>query len=125
MLETIDSSPHLEAQLETIVRREPEWDSRYEDVTTPTGHTVRAYTGSTYLYRWAYTAPALHRAGGDRWNSWYTAAQRALRKGQHVHGSARGSWDPVGPYSTSAGRAFATALGGLILPEPCRFPAAE
>ena len=65
-LGTRPPSAHREIQFEAILRRRPEWDIGYRDLPAPDGRTVRAYVGSTYFYRWYYTAVALHQHGGQR-----------------------------------------------------------
>lgn len=46
----------------------------------------------------------------------------ARKKGRIHVATARGSWDPLGQYSSSAGRVFITGICTLMLQTPCRYP---
>jgi hypothetical protein len=69
-----------------------------------------------------YTTLALHEQGGARWSKWFGGLEKALRAGQRADGAAAGSWDPLGTYSSSAGRVFITGLCALMLQTPYRYP---
>ena len=59
------------------------------------------------------------------WEKWRKQVGAALLKGQRKDGSFRGSWDPLGNYSSSAGRVFITGLCTLMLQAPYRYPRAR
>ncbi|MEM9379367.1 MAG: hypothetical protein AAGB93_05395 [Planctomycetota bacterium] len=67
------------------------------------------------MYYWYYGSLAMRRMGGKYLRTWQAALAPALLDSQRTDGSARGSWDPVGPWGHAGGRVYATALGLLAL----------
>ncbi|MEW6073958.1 MAG: hypothetical protein AB1726_15360 [Planctomycetota bacterium] len=49
--------------------------------------------------------------------AWNEALRRAVLGAQRAEGSARGSWDPVGPWGWAGGRVYSTAMMALSLAE--------
>ncbi|MBN2491574.1 MAG: hypothetical protein JXQ29_12060 [Planctomycetes bacterium] len=115
-------APLLDAQVKAISDRPPRWSISFKVVKASDGREVRAQIGNLYPYQWYYTTLALACHGGASWSGWFEALQAALAKGQRRDGSARGSWDPLGQYSSSAGRVFITGICVLMLEAPCRYP---
>ena len=115
-----DHIPHRAKQVASIGVRKPVWKLSYKDVKTPDGRTVRAQIGNLYPYLWSYTTTALFAEGGAAWSKWFGGLKNALAKGQRKDGAAKGSWDPLGTYSNSAGRVFITGLCALMLQTPYR-----
>jgi hypothetical protein len=115
-------APELGAQVEAVSNRPPRWTIKFKVVEAPDGRKVEAQIGNLYPYQWYYTTLALSHHGGAVWTRWFTTLQAALVKGQRRTGSARGSWDPLGQYSSSAGRVFVTAICVLMLEAPFRYP---
>jgi len=119
----LEDSRHLGKQVSAIQAQSPDWTYAEKEVKTRDGRVVKAQVGSLYPIRWYHATVAFAQRGGGTWSRWGPALRRALLSGQRQDGAARGSWDPLGPYSTSAGRAFVTALGALMLLAPLRVPA--
>jgi hypothetical protein len=121
MLDRLDGMPRRDLQVACVGKQRPRWKLEVRKVKTPDGRTVEAQVGDLYPYAWYLTTVGLERLGGAAWRSWWRKVRRALIDGQVTEGHARGSWDPLGPYSTSGGRVFVTALGALVLQAPSRF----
>jgi len=72
--------------------------------------------GNVNFYYWYYGTLALFQMGGDWWKAWNASLRDMLverqRKGEP---KIDGSWDPVGAWCGSGGRAYATAMGALCL----------
>lgn len=117
-LDRLDGAPRLGRQLAVLSRQKPRWKLEFREVKTPDGRTIRAQVGDLYPYAWYLTTLALEHRGGRAWTTWRGRLRRALLDGQAKEGHARGSWEPLGPYSTSGGRVFVTALGALMLRNP-------
>lgn len=117
---TLEKTRLLGKQLAAI-HEKPVWKISFKEVKA-NGRTVRAQIGNLYPYRWYYTTLACFERGGSTWSRWYGPLRAALRKGQRREGACAGSWDPLGTYSSSAGRAFITALCALMLQAPYRYP---
>lgn len=100
--------------------KKPKWKLSFEEVKTRDGRTVRAQIGNLYPWAWYLASSALHRRSAS--SGWLKGLASALRAGQVKEGHAQGSWDPLGPYSLSGGRAFTTALGALMLQASHRYP---
>ena len=68
------------------------------------------------FYYWYYGTLAMFRMGGEHWKAWNASLRDMLverqRKGEPI---IDGSWDPVGPWCGSGGRAYATAMSALCL----------
>ncbi|MFT7484944.1 MAG: hypothetical protein ACI9F9_000790 [Candidatus Paceibacteria bacterium] len=67
------------------------------------------------LYYWYYGSYAMYQMGGKHWKAWNKAMKKALVDSQERSGSAKGSWDPNGPWGHVGGRVYSTALGVLCL----------
>ena len=67
------------------------------------------------LYYWYYGSYAMFQMGGAHWQRWNRAMKKAVLESQRTDGSARGSWDPIGPWGHAGGRVYSTALGVLCL----------
>ncbi len=107
------------------IQQKPVWKIEFKEVKTRDGRKVRAQIGNLYPYQWYYTTVALFERGGTSWSTWFGGLKKALLKGQRKDGSCAGSWDPLGNYSTSAGRVFVTGLCTLMLQTPYRYPRAR
>jgi hypothetical protein len=117
---TLTKTAHLGKQVGAVLEK-PVWKIEFKEVKTKTGKKVRAQIGNLYPYQWYYTTLALFERGGGSWSTWFGGLKKALLKGQRKDGSFRGSWDPLGNYSTSAGRVFVTGLCTLMLQAPYRY----
>lgn len=120
LLGTLAKTAHLGKQVGAI-REKPVWKIHFKEVKTKSGKKVRAQIGNLYPYQWYYTTMALFERGGATWTGWFGGLKSALLKGQRRDGSFKGSWDPLGNYSTSAGRVFITGLCTLMLQTPYRY----
>jgi len=118
----LEEAPLLSRQVAAVAKRKPQWKIGFKTVKTRDGREVRAQIGNLYPYQWYYTTLALRQRGGAVWLKWIRGLRTALLEGQRKDGSARGSWDPVGQYSSSAGRVFVTGICVLMLEAPYRFP---
>ena len=87
---------HADLMLKTL----PEWD--------PDGLT-------NDVYYWYYGSYAMYQMGGRHWKAWNKAMKKAVLDSQQKAGSARGSWDPIGPWGHSGGRVYSTASCVLCL----------
>jgi len=119
----LDEAPLLSRQVQAISDRKPKWKIAFKTVKTKDGREVRAQVGNLYPYQWYYTTLALSRHRDAVWSKWFRGLRGALLEGQRKDGAARGSWDPLGQYSSSAGRVFITGICVLMLEAPYRFPA--
>ena len=106
------------------IKEKPVWKIEFKEIDVK-GRKVRAQIGNLYPYQWYYTTMALFERGGGSWRSWFGGLKKALLKGQRKDGPCAGSWDPLGNYSSSAGRVFVTGLCTLMLQAPYRYPRAE
>jgi len=116
------SQTKLLAKQIAAIRQRPVWRIEFEEVKTKDGRTVRAQIGNLYPYQWYYATGALYERGGGAWSAWFGALKKALVSRQRRDGAFAGSWDPLGNYSSSAGRVFVTGLCTLMLMTPCRYP---
>ena len=74
--------------------------------------------GSIDMYYWYQGAVALYIIGGQGWDQWSRALDRAVIATQRRDGdvcSFLGSWDPIGPWGDRGGRVYSTALMVLTL----------
>ncbi len=117
---TLAKAAHLGKQIGAI-QQKPVWKIQFKEVKTKSGKKVRAQIGNLYPYQWYYTTLALFERGGGTWSTWFGGLKQALLKGQRKDGSFKGSWDPLGNYSSSAGRVFVTGLCTLMLQAPYRY----
>lgn len=67
------------------------------------------------MYYWYYGTLAMYQVGGDRWNKWNGAMQKAIIDHQEKEGVAKGSWEPIGAWGEEGGRVYATALLTMCL----------
>jgi hypothetical protein len=117
----LEKAPGLGKQIAAI-QQKPVWKLEFKQVKTRDGRKVRAQIGNLYPYLWYYTTMAMYERGGSSWSTWFGGLKKALLEGQRKDGSAAGSWDPKGQYSSSAGRVFVTGLCALMLQTPYRYP---
>lgn len=92
--------PVMGQHADLIVSALPEWD--------PEGR-------GCDMYHWYYGSYAMFQMGGDHWRRWRQAMEPAVIESQRKDGSARGSWDPVGPWGQPGGRVYSTATMALCL----------
>ncbi len=118
----LEGTSHLARQIRAISDRKPVWKIEFKTVKAGDGRKVRAQIGNLYPYQWYYTTLTLFHHGGKPASTWFAGLRSALLKGQHTRGPARGSWDPKGQYSSSAGRVFVTGICTLMLQVPYRYP---
>jgi hypothetical protein len=69
----------------------------------------------TDLYYWYYGTMCTYQQGGDVWKRWNEAMRKTFVENQRKDGDEKGSWDPVGDYSSEWGRVGQTALCCLCL----------
>ena len=119
-LGVLGATPELKRRISAATGRKPRWKLSFEEVKTRDGRTVEAQVGNLYPWAWYLASCALGRRSTS--SAWSQGLAAALRAGQVQAGHAAGSWDPLGPYSLSGGRAFTTALGALMLQEAHRYP---
>jgi hypothetical protein len=124
-LGALGSAPVLDRQLAAAAEHKPAWKIGEKQVKRPDGTVVTAQVGWLYPYLWHYATLALFQRGGPGWTAWFSALKGALLKGQRKDGHAAGSWDPLGTYSDSGGRAYVTGLCVLMLEAPYRYPRAR
>lgn len=67
------------------------------------------------MYYWYYGTLALSRADSQHWKPWRAALREAVTGSQRTEGSAKGSWDPRGPWGYVGGRVYATAMMTMCL----------
>ena len=120
LLGVLPQAPHLGKQVGAL-REKPVWKIEMKEVETRDGRKVRAQVGNLYPYRWYWTTVAFFERGGSTWATWFGGLAAALLAGQRTDGAFAGSWDPLGSYSTSAGRVFVTGLCALMLQAPYRY----
>ena len=119
-LGVLGDTPGLKRRIAGATGKKPKWKLEFKEVKTRDGRTVKAQVGNLYPWAWYLASCALQRRSAS--SGWLKGLASALRAGQVKEGHAKGSWDPLGPYSLSGGRAFTTALGALMLQEGHRYP---
>ena len=119
-LGVLGQTPDLKRRITAATGKKPKWKLSFKEVKTHDGRMVKAQVGNLYPWAWYLASSALHRRSAS--SAWLKGLASALRGGQVKEGHAQGSWDPLGPYSLSGGRAFTTALGALMLQEVHRYP---
>ncbi|MFT7484943.1 MAG: hypothetical protein ACI9F9_000789 [Candidatus Paceibacteria bacterium] len=93
--------PVMVKHADLMLKMLPEWDD--EDGLT------------NDLYYWYYGSYAMYQMGGRHWKAWNKAMKTAVVDSQERTGSAKGSWDPNGPWGHVGGRVYSTALCVLCL----------
>ncbi|MCK6481092.1 MAG: terpene cyclase/mutase family protein, partial [Planctomycetes bacterium] len=92
------------------------------------GKTLPAWSddGGIDFYYWYFGTLASFQVGGDAWTKWNGAVEAALLPHQRGEGDgcARGSFDPVDPWSPEGGRVYSTAVNALTLEVCARYAAA-
>lgn len=121
LLGRLEGAPHQSAQLREATSPRPRWKLEEREVKTRDGRTVKAQVGSLYPIHWHHATVALAAGRASGPDRWWASVKNALLEGQRRQGAAAGSWDPLGPYSLSAGRAYITALSVQMLRAPLRF----
>lgn len=104
--ERAERQPMLARHAQLILRKLPEWDTE--------GY------GCDMVY-WYFGSYAMHQMGGELWDAWHSAMERALLPKQVEAGAEAGSWDPIGPWGYAGGRVYSTALMALCLETPFRY----
>src|SRR5262245_8076654 len=108
---TAESDPLIEAGADLMAARLPRWDDS---------------GGVSFIdfYYWYYGTLAMFQVGGPRWDRWNEAIKTAILDHQNVDESKDefGSWDPVDPWGSSAGRIYATAVNCLSMEVYYRYP---
>lgn len=112
----------LGKQITAIGAKSPKWKIKFKRLKAPDGSMREFQIGNLDPYAWYFTTMALHTRGGAAWKKWFAGLKSALKKGQRTDGAAKGSWDPLGNYSSSGGRVFVTGLCTLMLQTPYRYP---
>ena len=78
--------------------------------------------GAIDFYYWLQGSIAMEQMiGSPQHRRWRAALHQALLPNQCQKGAARGSWDPVGAWSQSGGRVYATAMNVLSLSSDYRY----
>jgi hypothetical protein len=95
-----EDSPIMKKHADLIVSKPPMWD--------PGGL-------SNDMYYWYYGTYALYQMGAPWWAKWEKAMKPAIVDSQRKDGDAKGSWDPIGPWGTSGGRVYSTAVMTLCI----------
>ncbi|MGE0710260.1 MAG: hypothetical protein AB7T09_19945 [Planctomycetota bacterium] len=67
------------------------------------------------FYYWYQGTLALRQVGGEAWDAWSEALERALIAHQEGKGTLAGSWPPDGEWCLAGGRVYATAINALSL----------
>jgi len=67
------------------------------------------------IYYWYYGTQVMHNIGGRRWTLWNSKMRDMVIGMQRKKGHKAGSWDPVGPHTSSGGRLYMTSLSINIL----------
>ena len=98
--ETPGASPIMRTQADLLAKRLPRWDPE---------------AGDCDMYYWYYGSYAMFQMGGRHWKEWNKALKGAVVDSRRTDGSARGSWDPAGPWGPQGGRVYATATMVLSL----------
>lgn len=92
--------PVVAKQIALLRAKLPEFD--------PEGHRVD-------MYYWLAAMHAAAAMDGELWERWSPSFLAAALESQRQEGSARGSWDPIGPWGVVAGRVYSTAVMALAL----------
>jgi hypothetical protein len=98
--QTPDEYPVMRAQADLLAQTPPRWDPE---------------SGACDMYYWYYGSYAMFQMGGHHWKNWNKAMKGAVVESQRPDGSAKGSWDPAGPWGPQGGRVYATATMVLSL----------
>jgi len=94
------ADPILRKHADLILEALPKWDRDHV---------------SCDMYYWYHGSLAMYQMGGEDWDRWRVALERAVVRNQELNGDAAGSWDPVGPWGRVGGRVYSTALMTLSL----------
>ena len=81
-------------------------------------------SGDIDFYYWYYATLAMFQVGGPGWDKWNESLKTAIIDHQRVNKEEDeyGSWDPIDPWSYTAGRIYATALNCLCMEVYYRYP---
>jgi len=90
----------MQKHADLLKRKPPEWDPK---------------AFGCDMYYWYYGSHAMARMGTAHRKRWESAMLPAVIDSQRTDGSARGSWDPIGPWGYSGGRIYSTALMAMAL----------
>ncbi len=81
----------------------------------------RWQSGRADYYYWFFATTAFARLGGKAWDTWREALNKVLLTNQILEKPTyRGSWDPIGVWSSHGGRLYSTAMAVLALEAPAR-----
>ena len=78
-------------------------------------------SGQVNLYYWYYGTMGMYQMGGDYWQRWNAAMQKALVQTQRKDGPMAGSWDSNTVWGGYGGRIYTTAVAALTLEVYYRF----
>ncbi|MEZ6006730.1 MAG: hypothetical protein R3F05_03025 [Planctomycetota bacterium] len=84
--------------------------------------------GSIDMYYWYYATLAMFQVGGEHWDKWKVAMDKAIVDSQRrdtEYCQLKGSWDPVGPWGPDGGRVYSTALMAMCLEAHYRYDRAR
>ncbi len=98
--QTPDEFPVMKTHANLLAKSLPRWDPE---------------SGTCDMYYWYYGSYAMFQMGGRHWKEWNKAMKGAVVESQRSDGSAKGSWDPAGPWGPQGGRVYATATMVLSL----------
>lgn len=120
------SLPSAEAMLRWFAQHDQTTDKRLgELMSTLDNHLPQWCSGSAAermdFLDWSFGTRAELQMGGDSWDKWYLALQRALVEHQRTDGAHAGSWDPVDARGKEGGRVYATAVNVCSLALGQRF----
>jgi hypothetical protein len=88
------TQPVLVQAAGTILQKPPVWSKE---------------SGADMCY-WFLASTAMARIGGEQTSAWSKALLDAALPAQRQDGESRGSWDPIDPWGSEGGRAYATAM---------------
>ena len=107
------SSRTVRKQSTLLLRALPEFDPAWSD-----GKKAQKLD---YYYTYHATT-AMHRLGGQDWETWNAATIKALRASQEKKGALAGAWPTLDIWSQQGGRIYSTALALLTLEVYYRYP---
>ncbi len=109
------------AHLRLVCGELPRWKLEFETLDVPGRGRIEVQLGNLSMLQWYFGLMAMYQAGGQSWKEWFGRVQSELVDHQENNGCKRGSWEPLGTYERqTGGRVLSTALGALMLEQPCR-----
>ncbi len=73
------------------------------------------------IYYWHFATLAMFQLAGEEWMTWRNAIFDAAQRAQVSEGCARGSFDPLDPWTRFGGRIYSTAMMTLTLESGYRY----